>query len=99
MMLTPLTVMDRWIHSSNDADMPWQHDGKGNNSIATPQAHLHATEASFVVSIGFVICMVICIPFGYLNLVLVKRFGPCSDCLQDDNMWFQWFSLVGKLHS
>lgn len=38
-------------------------------------------ELTFVISIGFIVCMTICIPFGYLNL--------------DDNMWFQWFSLAG----
>lgn len=43
----------------------------------------HGTELTYIISLGFVICMVICIPFGYLNL--------------DDNMWFQWFSLVGLL--
>eukprot|EP00118_Oscarella_pearsei_P006408 m.28864 g.28864 ORF g.28864 m.28864 type:complete len:583 (+) comp31085_c0_seq2:86-1834(+) len=36
-----------------------------------------------VVSIGFIVCMVICIPFGYINL--------------DANMGFQWFSFFGLL--
>eukprot|EP00049_Salpingoeca_infusionum_P024384 m.15846 g.15846 ORF g.15846 m.15846 type:complete len:601 (-) comp6803_c0_seq2:384-2186(-) len=36
---------------------------------------------TYVISLGFIICMAICIPFGYLNL--------------DENMWFQWFSLAG----
>jgi len=39
------------------------------------------TLDNYVISVGFVICVVICIPFGYLNL--------------DDNMWFQWFSFFG----
>lgn len=42
-------------------------------------------KLTFVISIGFVVCMTICIPFGYLNL--------------DDNMWFQWVSLVGLRES
>lgn len=36
-----------------------------------------------VISVGFCVSMAICIPFGWLNL--------------DENMWFQWFSLVGLL--
>jgi hypothetical protein len=40
-------------------------------------------ELTWVISIGYMIAMAICIPFGYLNL--------------DDNMWFQWFSLAGLL--
>jgi hypothetical protein len=27
------------------------------------------SELEYVISIGFVVCMAICIPFGYLNLV------------------------------
>lgn len=38
-------------------------------------------EQTWVISLGYIVCAVICIPFGYLNL--------------DENMWFQWFSLVG----
>eukprot|EP00117_Sycon_ciliatum_P031304 scpid48664/ scgid4434/ len=38
---------------------------------------------STVISLGFIVSMLICLPFGYLNL--------------DDNMWFQWFSLIGLL--
>lgn len=107
---------------------------------------------STVISLGFVVSMLICLPFGYLNLVSsTDSVSPCtfrseiSDlilmqcmpmniflivicylCLhhscnccvdqcnitiafsavrplscacptQDDNMWFQWFSLVGLI--
>eukprot|EP00038_Savillea_parva_P004283 m.135992 g.135992 ORF g.135992 m.135992 type:complete len:573 (-) comp11426_c6_seq1:40-1758(-) len=38
-------------------------------------------DQTWVISLGYIVCAVICIPFGYLNL--------------DENMWFQWFSLVG----
>lgn len=39
-----------------------------------------------VLSLGYVVCALICIPFGYFNL--------------DDNMYFQWFSfalLIGTI--
>eukprot|EP00850_Spirogloea_muscicola_P000501 SM000002S05581 [mRNA] locus=s2:1052079:1055615:+ [translate_table: standard] len=36
-----------------------------------------------VISLGFLACMVICVPFGTLNL--------------DDNMSFQWLSMVAQL--
>ncbi|XP_062506750.1 uncharacterized protein LOC134183270 [Corticium candelabrum] len=36
-----------------------------------------------VISLGFIITMIMCIPLGYINL--------------DANMWFQWFSLIGLL--
>jgi hypothetical protein len=36
-----------------------------------------------VISLGFVVVMFCCIPLGYINL--------------DDNMWFQWLSLVGLI--
>ena len=39
----------------------------------------------WTISLGYVIAMVICIPFGFLNL--------------DENMWFQWFSFVGMMAS
>jgi hypothetical protein len=39
----------------------------------------------WVISLGYVVAMAICIPFGFLNL--------------DDNMWFQWFSFFGMMLS
>jgi len=39
----------------------------------------------WTISLGYVIAMVICIPFGFLNL--------------DENMWFQWFSFLGMMAS
>jgi hypothetical protein len=39
----------------------------------------------WIISLGYVIAMAICIPFGFLNL--------------DDNMWFQWFSFAGMMLS
>ena len=38
-------------------------------------------ELSWVISVGYLLAMGICIPFGYMNL--------------DDNMTFQWISMVG----
>eukprot|EP01127_Copromyxa_protea_P014462 TRINITY_DN4031_c0_g1_i1.p1 TRINITY_DN4031_c0_g1~~TRINITY_DN4031_c0_g1_i1.p1 ORF type:complete len:537 (+),score=66.73 TRINITY_DN4031_c0_g1_i1:170-1612(+) len=38
---------------------------------------------TYVLSLGYVLCCMICIPFGYFNL--------------DENMWFQWFSFLGML--
>lgn len=35
---------------------------------------------TYVLSLGYLLCAVICIPFGYFNL--------------DDNMYFQWFSFL-----
>lgn len=40
-------------------------------------------EQTWVISLGYLVCAIICIPFGYLNL--------------DENMWFQWFSLAGLI--
>lgn len=42
-----------------------------------------AAQSTWVISLGYLICMGICIPFGYLNL--------------DDNMWFQWVSVIGLI--
>jgi len=38
---------------------------------------------TYVLSLGYLLCMVVCIPFGYFNL--------------DENMGFQWFSFVTML--
>lgn len=40
---------------------------------------------TWIISLGYIVAMVICIPFGFLNL--------------DENMWFQWFSFVGMMLS
>eukprot|EP00051_Salpingoeca_urceolata_P015051 m.192814 g.192814 ORF g.192814 m.192814 type:complete len:563 (+) comp18276_c0_seq1:459-2147(+) len=67
----------RFISTSGDPDAPWCRD-------ALVQGHCPSgKEITFVITIGFIVSMAVCIPFGYLNL--------------DDNMWFQWFSLVGLL--
>lgn len=39
----------------------------------------------WIVSLGYIVAMAMCIPFGFLNL--------------DENMWFQWFSFVGMMVS
>lgn len=39
----------------------------------------------WIISLGYIVAMAVCIPFGFLNL--------------DDNMWFQWFSFVGMMAS
>eukprot|EP00048_Salpingoeca_helianthica_P017002 m.235246 g.235246 ORF g.235246 m.235246 type:complete len:551 (+) comp19959_c0_seq1:41-1693(+) len=64
------------IHASSDPDVPWC-----SGSVAHGQCS--GETLTFVISLGYVICMAICIPFGYLNL--------------DENMWFQWFSFWGLL--
>jgi hypothetical protein len=38
-------------------------------------------DAEWIITLGYMVSMVICIPFGWLNL--------------DQNMWFQWFSFLG----
>ncbi|EGD76432.1 hypothetical protein PTSG_07549 [Salpingoeca rosetta] len=62
-----------FIEYSNDAEHPWCRGDVTQDGCAD--------EYYSVISIGFIVCMAICIPFGYLNL--------------DENMWFQWLSLVG----
>eukprot|EP00054_Salpingoeca_dolichothecata_P017322 m.103475 g.103475 ORF g.103475 m.103475 type:complete len:573 (+) comp22406_c0_seq1:53-1771(+) len=64
----------RFVHSSGLADIPWC-DGEIVGGACSGEKLQH------VISIGFLVCMAICIPFGYLNL--------------DENMWFQWLSLAG----
>lgn len=50
---------------------------------ASPFADLR--EFDNVISAGFILCLLICAPFGLLTL--------------DENMWFQWFSLAALLLS
>ncbi|EDQ87491.1 uncharacterized protein MONBRDRAFT_37937 [Monosiga brevicollis MX1] len=63
-----------FVKSTDDADHPW---------CAGDLTSEGCEDLTFVISVGFLICMAICIPFGYLNL--------------DENMWFQWVSLAGLL--
>lgn len=39
----------------------------------------------WIISLGYIVAMAVCIPFGFLNL--------------DENMWFQWFSFIGMMIS
>lgn len=39
----------------------------------------------WIISLGYIVAMAMCIPFGFLNL--------------DENMWFQWFSFIGMMIS
>jgi hypothetical protein len=48
----------------------------GDASSAHPFGH-----EEWILSLGYIVAMVICLPFGYLNL--------------DENMGFQWFSFIG----
>lgn len=41
----------------------------------------YGEQTTWVVSLGYIVCMIICIPFGYMNL--------------DENMTFQWVSFFG----
>lgn len=62
------------LQQSSNPKIPWcsGHMEEGNCT---------GESLTFVISLGYLICMAICIPFGYLNL--------------DENMWFQWFSFWG----
>eukprot|EP00730_Choanoeca_flexa_P000797 TRINITY_DN10338_c0_g1_i6.p1 TRINITY_DN10338_c0_g1~~TRINITY_DN10338_c0_g1_i6.p1 ORF type:complete len:603 (+),score=166.30 TRINITY_DN10338_c0_g1_i6:181-1989(+) len=64
----------KFVKSTGDADNPWC-----NGELIDGTCE----ELTWILSIGFLVCMAICIPFGYLNL--------------DENMWFQWLSLAGLL--
>lgn len=64
----------KFIKSTGDPDHPWCRGPIVDNECVDG-------DLTFVLSLGYIICMAICIPFGYLNL--------------DDNMWFQWFSFIG----
>lgn len=49
---------------------PWHVDGS-------------CSDPTFVITIGYVAVMAVCIPLGWVNL--------------DDNMWFQWVGMIGMI--
>ena len=54
-------------------------DGNPTLSVLTSTfSDLH--DLNHVISAGFVVCLLVCLPFGMMNL--------------DENMWFQWFSFA-----
>jgi len=65
-----------FVESTGLESAPWcnPHDLHGRQC---------AYELKWVLSVGYLLCMAICIPFGWLNL--------------DENMWFQWLSFGGLL--
>jgi len=65
---------ERWVLTKSITGTQWCEKFEGDT------CH---NETTWVISVGYIICMAICIPFGYMNL--------------DDNMWFQWFSVIGLL--
>eukprot|EP00045_Choanoeca_perplexa_P012175 m.131850 g.131850 ORF g.131850 m.131850 type:complete len:607 (+) comp15915_c0_seq3:277-2097(+) len=65
-----------FIKTSGSSSHPWCHGD-------VVDGECQGGELTWILSIGFLVCMAICIPFGYLNL--------------DENMWFQWVSLAGLL--
>eukprot|EP00039_Didymoeca_costata_P020335 m.340903 g.340903 ORF g.340903 m.340903 type:complete len:559 (+) comp19629_c0_seq1:222-1898(+) len=66
----------KFVRSTGVADYQWCEHGYMVDGVCEPEGQL-----KWVLSVGYLICMAICIPFGYLNL--------------DDNMWFQWLSFAG----
>eukprot|EP00043_Microstomoeca_roanoka_P018373 m.196087 g.196087 ORF g.196087 m.196087 type:complete len:595 (+) comp16812_c0_seq2:200-1984(+) len=93
-MIISAQVLDRFIHKIAGGSYALQYEEWPPSFIAYtghaehPWCRDEVTERGChdlqsVISIGFIVCMVVCIPFGYLNL--------------DENMWFQWFSFIGLM--
>ena len=58
-------------------------------------------DAMFIVSLGYVVSLLLCMPLGFLNLVIVAYGEACRLIpLKDENIYFQYLSfgvLVGLL--
>lgn len=60
-----------------------QYYGGSSLMVKSQFADMH--DVPYGISAGFVTCLLVCLPFGTMNL--------------DENMWFQWFSVVALIIS
>eukprot|EP01121_Diplochlamys_sp_Union-15-3_P021941 TRINITY_DN916_c0_g1_i2.p1 TRINITY_DN916_c0_g1~~TRINITY_DN916_c0_g1_i2.p1 ORF type:complete len:401 (+),score=32.44 TRINITY_DN916_c0_g1_i2:45-1247(+) len=74
-------VMDDFLIFAFSRSFAFEFDkGRFIRSTGDYRSATPFDNSQYVVSLGYIICMTICIPFGWLNL--------------EENMWFQWFSFV-----